>query len=529
MATGNSGDTAVSVIIIYIRLSLEDEDVRSGVKEESNSITNQRLLIHDYIKSNPELKEAKIIEKCDDGYSGKRFDRPAFQEMIELAKRGEADCIIVKDFSRFGRDYIEMGNYLEQIFPFLGIRFISVNDHYDSASSHNQTLGLDMVFKNFVYDSYSRELSKKAHDAWVKIGVEGSFRSTYAPYGYRKSKENYHKLEINPETAPVVREIFELRLSGYNAAKIARLLNARGVPSPAQYAIEHNERKYGQNVNPREQGWNSCSITRILRNEKYAGNMVNMRTKSDGIRGKMIARDEREWIKVEDTHEAIVSKEMFQKVEAMLPKYKKPYAGRRTNVFCCAYCGKKMSRSGNKTYYSCRYGETNPNVSCYRFRVDALTLENVVLEELNSHIQRFITEDLQPHEGKKSVRLASKASERKLYQREMESIEREKTKLYEKYKDGKFSREEYLRQKRECDTKLKECKSDLLAAETETENSEGTAEEIAERESVAELIRKHSDLDKLTPELQEAFIERVDVYSADRIKITWKFARVFGE
>ncbi|MCC8104478.1 MAG: recombinase family protein [Clostridiales bacterium] len=525
MATENSGDTAVSVIIIYIRLSLEDEDVRSGVKEESNSISNQRLLIHDYIKSNPELKEAKIIEKCDDGYSGKRFDRPAFQEMIELAKRGEADCIIVKDFSRFGRDYIEMGNYLEQIFPFLGIRFISVNDHYDSASSRNETLGLDMVFKNFIYDSYSRELSKKAHDAWVKIGVEGSFRSTYAPYGYRKSKENYHKLEINPETAPVVREIFELRLSGYNAAKIARLLNARGVPSPAQYAIEHNERKYGQNVNSREQGWNSCSITRILRNEKYAGNMVTLRTKENEIRGKLTARDKQEWIIVENTHEAIISKEIFQRVEAMLPAYKKPYAGRQTNVFCCAYCGKKMSRSKNRTYYFCRYGDTNPNASCYRFRVDAPILENAVLDELNSHIQRFITEDLQPLGEKRTEKRITKKSERKLYLKELGVLEKEKTELYEKYKDGKFSREEYLKQKRECDTKVKEYQSLLQSEETKAEDSEKTAE----RRNVAELIQMHSDMVTLTPELQEAFIERVDVYSADRIKITWKFAHVFGE
>ncbi|MCD7957496.1 MAG: recombinase family protein [Lachnospiraceae bacterium] len=357
--------------------------------------------------------------------------------------------------------------------------------------------------------------------------MEGSFRGTYAPYGYRKSKENHRKLEVNSETAPIVREIFELRLSGCNATKIARLLNARGVPTPAQYAIEHNERRYGQNINSGKQGWNSTSVMHILRNEKYTGNMVTLRTKENGIRGKMTTRDKQEWIRVENTHEAIVSKETFYKVEDMLPKYKKPYAGRRANVFYCAYCGKRMSRSKNGTYYLCRYGDTNPNASCYRFRADAPALENAVLQELNSHIKRFLAlEACRKDQSRKKK--TSEESDRKRYQKKLERLEREKTELYEKYKDGKFSRDDYLMQKRECDAKAEEYRKLLSPIEAETENSEGRLEN-AERESVAELIQQHSNLDKLTPEIQEAFIERVDVYSADRMKITWKFAHVFDE
>ncbi|MCD8014144.1 MAG: recombinase family protein [Lachnospiraceae bacterium] len=524
MSSKINNASAVATIVMYIRLSVEDEDVRNGCKEESNSITNQRMLMHEYIKSKPDLKNAKIIEKCDDGFSGKSFDRPAFQEMIELAKRGETDCIIVKDFSRLGRDYIETGNYLEQIFPFLGIRFISVNDRYDSASSPNQTLGLDMVFKNFVYDSYSRDTSRKASEAWRKVALEGGYWGTNTLYGYRKSKENCHKLEINLETASIVKEIYELRLSGNNAATIARILNARGVPSPAQYASEHNEGKTERDKIHRETAWNSCSVTRILRNEKYTGNMVTLQTKTNGIHGKRTVRDKQEWIRVEDAHEAIISKEMFQKVETILPKYKKPYAGKRTNVFCCAYCRKKMSKSSKKTYYWCRYGETNPNASCYRFRVDAPVLENAVLQELNSHIQRFVA--LETYRKDRLEKETSEESDRQRYQKKLECLEREKTELYEKYKDGKFSRDEYLMQKQECDTKMEEYRKHLSPGETE--NSKGSAENT-ERESVAELIQRHSDLNTLTPEIQEAFIERVDVYSADRMKITWKFAHVFGE
>ena len=173
------------VIALYIRLSKEDEDVgtRYG-KEESNSFSNQRILLYDYIRQHSEFQGCRIIEKCDDGFSGKRFDRPAFTELIDLAKKGRIDCIIVKDLSRFGRDYIELGDYLEQLFPFLGIRFIAVNDHYDSKDGGRETAGLEVAFKNFIYDFYSRDTSKKIRNVRRKMAESGQFASANAPYGY---------------------------------------------------------------------------------------------------------------------------------------------------------------------------------------------------------------------------------------------------------------------------------------------------------------------------------------------------------
>lgn len=149
------------VVCLYVRLSIEDDDVSgSAFKTESGSITTQRALLHDYIENRKEFKGCKVIEKCDDGFSGTHFDnRPQFTEMIELAKKGMIDCIIVKDFSRFGRDYVELGNYLEQLFPFMGVRFIFVNANYDSAEG--TTGGLGVAFKNLIYDYYSREMSRK--------------------------------------------------------------------------------------------------------------------------------------------------------------------------------------------------------------------------------------------------------------------------------------------------------------------------------------------------------------------------------
>lgn len=220
------------VIALYIRLSQEDRDLslRSD-KTESNSITNQRALLWEYIRTHKDLADSKVIEKCDDGYSGVKFDdRPGFTEMIQLAKEGKINCIIVKDFSRFGRNYVELGDYLEQFFPFLGIRFISVNDNYDSRQFDGTTGGLDVAFKNMIYDFYSREFSKKQRIAWKRMAEKGEYNAHCAMYGYKKADDNIHQLVIHEETGKIVHEIFEMMASGITPLKIARLLNQRGVP-----------------------------------------------------------------------------------------------------------------------------------------------------------------------------------------------------------------------------------------------------------------------------------------------------------
>lgn len=205
------------VICMYIRLSSEDDDIKyNDAKNESNSITAQRKMLYDYIGSRIEFRDCKVIERCDDGFSGTHFDtRPQFTDMIEMAKRGEINCIIVKDFSRFGRDYIELGDYMEQFFPTLGIRFISVNDNYDSdLLSDGELGGIDVSFKNLIYDYYARETSKKEKLSWKNSAEKGEYRASVPLYGYKKSKDNHLKLEIDPEAARVVKEIFDMKLSG---------------------------------------------------------------------------------------------------------------------------------------------------------------------------------------------------------------------------------------------------------------------------------------------------------------------------
>jgi DNA invertase Pin-like site-specific DNA recombinase len=230
--------TAVSKWVIgkYIRLSQADRDLmKKENKSESESVSHQKALIQNYISCDAELCGCAQYEFYDDGYSGTNFERPSFERLLEKIKKGEINCVIVKDFSRFGRDYIELGDYLERIFPFLGVRFISINDHYDSQDYKGTTGGLDVVMKNIVYDYYSKDLSVKVKTAKYQKMKQGKYLGGHVPYGLMKDPDDKHKLIIDPEAAAVVREIFDMAIAKMRLIDMARILNERGVESPGQY------------------------------------------------------------------------------------------------------------------------------------------------------------------------------------------------------------------------------------------------------------------------------------------------------
>ena len=218
----------------YIRLSSEDNNLRTSGKMESNSVANQRNLLDTFISRTPELAETNIIEFCDDGWSGKNFERPAVQKMLAQVREGKIQCIIVKDLSRFGRNYLEVGNYIYYVFPFLGVRFISVNDGFDSIRPADLD-SLNTSFKNLLYDLYSRDLSRKVRKAKKFRAKRGDFLSPFAPYGYVKDPENKNRLLIDPEAAETVRRIFHLMADGKKTEQIAEILNREAVPTRMLY------------------------------------------------------------------------------------------------------------------------------------------------------------------------------------------------------------------------------------------------------------------------------------------------------
>lgn len=310
------------VIGKYIRLSQADRELMiKENKAESESVSHHKVLIQNYINGNPELAGCEQYEFFDDGYSGTNFEQPSFERLLEKIKGGAINCVIVKDFSRFDRDYIELGDYLERIFPFLGVWFISINDHYDSLDYKGTTGGLDVVMKNIVYDYYSKDLSVKVTTAKRAKMKRGEYIGGHVPFGLMKDPEDYHKLMVDPEAAPIVREIFEAAISGMRITDIARMLNEKGYETPARYyQRKHPDKNKFKNTSDLD-CWNHNSVRRTLKQEMYYGAVAGHRREGIGVGWKhSVAIPKEEQIIVEGKHLGIVTKKEFMEAQKIFRK-----------------------------------------------------------------------------------------------------------------------------------------------------------------------------------------------------------------
>ena len=319
------------MIAKYIRLSMEDLDLcDSEEKVESVSISNQKNFLNVFMEQKEEFKGAEVREFVDDGYSGTNFDRPAMKEMLRLCRQGEINCIIVKDLSRFGRNYLEVGDYLEQIFPFLGIRFISINDGFDSKNFFGQTGGMDVAFKNFIYEMYSRDLSEKVKSGVTTCMKRGEYYAGCMVYGYQKSSDG-KRMEIDEGAATTIRRIFRELADGKSAKTLAIELNAEGVPTRLAYKQSKGEqlnRHYKADI------WNRNKIHSIIHNRVYQGDMVYRKAVRTKVGSKRkVTQPEEKWFVIPEHHEAIVSRELFKKANDSIRKGKQqnmtvlPFAG----------------------------------------------------------------------------------------------------------------------------------------------------------------------------------------------------------
>ncbi|MGI5893670.1 MAG: recombinase family protein [Candidatus Merdivicinus sp.] len=495
------------VLALYTRISKEDSDPeeREEDRKESNSIVNQRLLLQQYIKDHPEFHDWQIIEKCDDGYSGKRSDRPQFQEMMESVRKGEIQCILVKDFSRFSRDYIEIGKDLEQLFPLLGIRFISVNDHYDSEECLIQNTGLETAFQGLIYDFYSRDTSRKIRDIRHKLAREGKFTSANAPYGYQKSPSDHHLLIVDEEAADVVRRIYQLKRSGLLASEITRLLNAEGVPSPAQYALNHGRGMDWRRINE-QTGWDASKVTAILKDERYTGTMVSLCRSRKGIYGKEEKREAGDWIRVPHTHEAIISEDVWREVQRGFgaERQEKKTTREHYNPFTCGQCGRKLSYSRDQKKFLCRFGQNNPRASCKNAAYSSEEIKLAVLSALKWHWNCFLDwQQLLRHLLSHCLKCNPQT-----IQKDEKILENRRIQLYESYRDGRISREEYLQRKEDIQLEQHKLK-ELLQNPTQN--------------LILEKVINYRNAQQLSKELEINFVERVLVYDRNHIRIQWKF------
>ena len=505
-------------VAVYLRLSQEDVDKRTcKVKDESNSITSQRILINRHLDQNPLLQNLPRIEFCDDGFSGTNFERPGFSKMINYAKRGEISCIVVKDLSRFGRDYLGVGDYLEHIFPFLGIRFKSINDHYDSIKFQGKTISMDLAFRNLIYDYYSKDLSKKVKSAMHMKQKDCSYVSC-APFGYRIIPGQKHRMVIDPETAPIVRRAFLDVIAGKTCTTIAKELNTEGVPTPAM--LKSCKTK---DAGPKQQ-WTHRSVLRLIENIKYTGTMVNHTRESRFIRDRNQRRvPKEEWFIRENAHEGIVTAEEYDAAQAAIKRRRKTSKvihDQSDRVFYCAHCGNKLEKS-NGTVFACpshRYYEGSPCAKV-RWRKDAL--EEILFESLKRQIQiTKVTAADKQHEADKTRQvLQFRLSTLKA---QCDSIGQEKFSLYEKYREGTISTEEYRTAKDTLTEKqaalkgqLAECEEQVVRQFEMESNARTHQQETGRMAGISDKqLRKH---------LYDG-VEKVLVYDAATVEIVWKFS-----
>ena len=366
---------------MYLRLSKDD-----GINSESNSITNQRELIQSYAKNN-EIELVK--EYVDDGYSGTTYDRPALKDLMEeISKKNRAfDIIIVKDLSRFGRDYIGAGTYIQKIFPQLHIRFISINDNYDSKHADMSDTNLMLPIRNFINDSYARDISNKVKSSQKMKREKGEYIGSFAPYGYKKSEENKNKLIVDENIRDIIKSIFDMKLKGYSSKAIAEELNDLGIDSPKVYKEKQGLHYTGGFKVLKVRNWSAKSINRIIENEVYIGTMLQGKSATINYKNKkQIEKDKRDWVKVEDTHEGIISKEVFYIANRMLKRDLYSSKEKKTDLFSgmlfCKDCNSPLVRrvvkykEKEQVFYIC--SKYNKEKSCTRHSMKKEDLEEIL-------------------------------------------------------------------------------------------------------------------------------------------------------
>lgn len=510
---------------IYLRLSLEDVDKKTNrAKDESNSIAAQRQMIQRHIAQNPYLANLPQMEFCDDGFSGTNFERPDFQRMIGMVRNGEIHIVIVKDLSRFGRDYLEVGDYLEHIFPFLGVRMISINDHYDSERNQGNTAGMDIAFRNLIYDYYSKDLSKKVKSAMRTKQRNGSY-ITCCTYGYKVSPKNKHQMIIDPETAPIVRRIFTDVIAGKSTSQVARELNAEGIPTPQQYKGVARRKDH-----PPKVMWTHNRILDMIKNVKYTGCMVNHLRESMEIRAKTQRRVPKEdWIVHENAHEAIVTVEEFEAAQEALRKVKPYIKKNKENVFpfFCAHCGRKLQRTfGTDDHFYCvtPYWMENEE-ACKSVRWDRTDIEDVVLEALKAQIAVMTVEVAAKTKNAKSEGTLLR-QRLKVLTAELDGSDNQKVQSYLDYREGRITREDFINLRAKREKRMAELQE--LITQTEAEYEEYLRKENQAKQDQALIERTSSMNDDALREIMYDAVERINVTDNQNIEIVWKFNDLFA-
>ena len=509
----------------YIRLSYTDDRL-----SESDSVGNQRRLIEAFAERNPDIEI--VMEKIDDGYSGIIFDRPAFKEMMQEVADGNINCVIVKDLSRLGREYIETGRYLRRVFPTYGVRFIAITDNIDTAQE-NSSDDLTVSVKNIMNEAYCRDISIKTRTALDVKRRNGDFVGAFTVYGYIKSEDNKNQLIPDPYASRVVRDIFRMRLAGASASHIASELNRLGILSPLAYkrnnGFPYAKKGYTDRADCK---WSATTIIRILKDETYMGTLVQGKRGTSNYKIKeRELRPSSEWIRVTDAHEALITKQDFELVQRVsgLDTRTSPHKDTVylfSGILICGCCGARMTRKTNRVkgkeyhYYYCPTGKKNGCHSPVMLREDALIdcvwqtvkgyIENVAsLEALlknidQSSLNRALIKEYSDHITDNERRL--------------EQAMDFKAHLYESLISGQISKEDYANYKVRYTRQAEEIKKSIRLLK---EKLEAVKENRSERNRWIQHFTQFSELETIDRKALIHMVQSIHVLGKQELKITF--------
>jgi len=526
---------------LYVRLSIED--VRD--RKDSDSIENQTYLLKQFVEERPFLQIYSIY--TDNGEKGTNFDRPEFNRLMDDVKAGRVNCTVVKDLSRFGRDYLETGNYLEKIFPFLGVRFISINDNYDSFNPENSNEGLIISLKNLLNDVYTKDISKKIISTFRERQSKGEFLGAYVSYGYSRPDDGTYKLVVDEEAALVIRQIYQWKVEGLSDTTIARRLNDMGIPSPSKYKYlkgEWKNARYNNNI------WQRQAIKAITENEVYLGHKIYGKIQASLYEGKRKSRVPRdEWTIIENDHEPIIDQETFDIVHATRLEVYKEFTERleqnkhfenTENIFkdiaICGDCKCKLVRrrriKNDELYYyfSCTTYETNSGYKCTRKHIVETDMIKAVYAAIRSQIDMVASVDdiLRKVNSDASYenRKDNLANEIRKVKAQIERLTSLRSSLYDDYIEQLLTEQEYLYAKikyEKDEVALKDRLNELLLQQKKYDQT------YSYENQWLSSFRAFRDEKELTKEMVAALIETVELYADRSIQINFKFKDEYEE
>ena len=515
----------------YIRLS--KEDLKKG-KDDSNSVKNQRDLLNDFYQKHIEEFES-VSEYVDDGHTGTDANRENFQRLLADVMSGKINCVVVKDLSRFARNYSDAGSLIDNLFVQMGVRFISLAENVDSFTNPDSVSNIIVPITNVMNDNYCYQTSKKIRQVFDYKRRNGQYIGAFAPYGYIKHPKDKHKLIIDPDAAETVKLIFSLFLQGTSKRAIALHLNEHGVPSPSAYKLLK-----GLPVSTRgydEPMWGGRMIHAILTNPTYTGDLAQGRSRVKSYKVHQIETVPREeWVEVAGTHEAIIDYETFDKVQALLKRDTRTSPeGRKVHLFSgflkCADCGRAVTRcvsKNNHVYYACSTYKNRSRTACTMHSIKHERLEAAVLFGIQyqvhlavSYSEAIARINSAPTKKSQSFRLDELITTK---EKELAKITRYKQSLYQDWKDGEITQQDYRSMKADYERQVAAL-SDVLERLT-AERAE-LANGVDNEHPALVAFMKYQNIDKLTREALIDLVDHIKVYENGNISVKCKFADEF--